>query len=111
LNSQIEELRYSLVDTSGDWDNRGVFKSINRLSPDVAAGYELAGSKEIKDLELGSCHIFDVPGNRTVALLIAQKRREALNVGAFEYCLNHLATYAKENGGTYFCCDKYLSDF
>ena len=79
-----------------------MFAAISRLSPEVAAGYERAGSKEIKDLELGSCHIYDtIPGNKSVALLIAQKRREALNIGAFESCLNHLAAFAKETKGEF----------
>lgn len=87
----------SVVDNSGEWDSRGVFGVISRLDPSVGEYYEKAGSKEIKDLELGSVHILEVSHIQSVALLIAQKKRDSLDMAAYEEALYKLSVYALVN--------------
>ena len=89
-----------MVDTSGEWNDRGVFASINRLDPSISQYYERAGMKGIKDLDLGSVHLIKVSDKIQVALLVAQKRRDALDITAFESALETLSLYAHSKHGS-----------
>lgn len=97
-----------VVDNSGEWPRGGPFRNMH---VDIARQYKRAYS--VRDLILGHCHISPTyackkfslfksshhyeTAHTRVALLIAQSRRDAINMPKFDEALHRLALYLHEN--------------
>eukprot|EP00667_Euglena_gracilis_P001160 EG_transcript_1160 len=91
----VAQIIVHCVNNSGEWSGGGIFRSLDKLSPNIAAHYESA--KENQDLRLGDAHCVPVKDDMYAVAVVAQRSSTAsassggtLDLGYLEAALRRL---------------------